>query len=82
MLFTTFDSIIGFDTSTPINCQVSLVFYVRPVILSDQLCSHFQGLGHCWACECLLLYAHATTSNAPIYVLRSLVTSLLLLRRC
>jgi len=65
MLSTVIDSMIAFDTSTPINCQVSSVSHVWPVILSqsDQPCSHSQDLGHCWTRECLLLYAHACSNR-------------------
>jgi hypothetical protein len=38
MLYTVINSVImGFDISTPINCQVSLVVYVWPVMLSNPI---------------------------------------------
>lgn len=37
-------NMVEFDTTSRINCQVSPVFHVWPVTLSDQLC--FQALGY------------------------------------
>ena len=81
MLCATTLNMIGFDTSTPINCQVSPVSPVWPVTLSDQLCPQFKGLGHCWTRECLFLLTQFAVFNAPISVSRFLVTPPLLLRR-
>jgi hypothetical protein len=58
-------NIIGFDTTTKINCQVTFVSHVLLVILSDQLYS--QGLDQFYGRERLLLCAQAATPNTSSY---------------
>jgi hypothetical protein len=82
MLSTVIDSMIAFDTSTPINCQVSSVFHVWPVILSQSVWSTMFPFSKIWVTAGLVSAFFYLHMPAPIAVSRSLVTSLLLLRRC
>src|SRR5882757_8841737 len=52
----------GYDTTSPINCQVGPVYHAWPYLLSDQLYS--QGLDRFCTCERLILCAQAATPNA------------------
>jgi hypothetical protein len=58
-------NVIGFDIMTEINCEVSFVTHVLLVILSDQ--QYFQGLGHLFSRERLLLCAQVATPNTSFY---------------
>jgi len=62
-------NIVGFDTTTPINCQVSFfkLSYVLLVILSNQLCCYVLKVWMTFEVVSVSFYvAHATTPNSSI----------------